>query len=80
MAKASNFQGKFMYYENINGKEKKVSKEFTDPKKFNDFAKKYPMPTLSSFFGLDLPTKKSLPIKSTTTKTITSNTKKTPKK
>ena len=48
MATPSKFQGKFMYYENINGKEKKVSKSFTDAKKFNDFSKKYPMPTLGS--------------------------------
>ena len=47
---ATKFQGKFMYYENINGKEKKVSKEFTDLKKFNEFAKKYPMPTLGNMF------------------------------
>lgn len=63
MVTASKFQGKFMYYENINGKEKKVSKEFTDPKKFNEFAKKYPMPTLGSMFGLVAPTKKALPHK-----------------
>lgn len=61
MPTKSTFQGKFMYYENINGKEKKVSKEFTDAKKFNDFAKKYPMPTLGSMFGLLAPTKKALP-------------------
>ncbi|MFA6255820.1 MAG: hypothetical protein WC606_01430 [Candidatus Absconditabacterales bacterium] len=69
MATTSKFQGKFMYYENINGKEKKVSKEFSDVKKFNDFAKKYPMPTLSSMFGLakpaltGKPNKKALPAK-----------------
>lgn len=50
MATTSTFHGKFMYYENINGKEKKVAKEFTDPKKFNEFTKKYPMPTLGSIF------------------------------
>jgi len=54
------FQGKFMYYENINGKEKKVSKEFTDPKKFSEFTKKYPMPTLGSMFGLVIPSNKPL--------------------
>ena len=43
MAKPT-FQGKFVYYENINGKSKKVEKTFTDQKKFNDFTKKYPMP------------------------------------
>ena len=57
------FHGKFMYYENINGKEKKIAKEFTDPKKFNEFTKKYPMPTLGSMFWLLSPTKKALPIK-----------------
>ena len=43
MAKPT-FQGKFVYYENINGKSKKVEKTFTDEKKFSDFTKKYPMP------------------------------------
>jgi len=59
-----------MYYENINGKEKKVAKEFTDPKKFNEFAKKYPMPTLWSMFGLIAPTKKVLPAKKTVKKVV----------
>lgn len=63
MATTSTFHGKFMYYENINGKEKKVAKEFTDPKKFNEFTKKYPMPTLGSIFWLIPPSKKSLPTK-----------------
>jgi len=63
MVITNKFQGKFMYYENINGKEKKVAKEFTDPKKFNEFAKKYPMPTLGSMFGLVAPAKKVLPVK-----------------
>ena len=76
MATTSTFQGKFMYYENINGKEKKISKAFTDPKKFNDFAKKYPafagkpMPTLGSMFGLVTPTKKALPAKKTVKKVV----------
>ena len=61
MVITSKFQGKFMYYENINGKEKKVAKEFTDPKKFNEFTKKYPMPTLGSMFGLISPAKKAIP-------------------
>jgi hypothetical protein len=43
MAK-STFQGKFMYYENINGKEKKVEKTFTDPKAFDAFTNKLPFP------------------------------------
>ncbi len=58
MSTASSFHGKFMYYENINGKEKKLSKDFTDPKKFNEFTKKYPMPTLWSILGLISPSKK----------------------
>lgn len=70
MVTTNKFQGKFMYYENINGKEKKVAKEFTDQKKFNEFAKKYPMPTLSSMFGLVSPTKKSLPTKKTAKKPV----------
>lgn len=72
MPTKSTFQGKFMYYENINGKEKKVSKAFTDPKKFNDFAKKYPMPTLGNLFGLTASAKKALvakkPVKKVTKK------------
>lgn len=70
MVNTSKFQGRFMYYENINGKEKKVSKEFTDPKKFNEFAKKYPMPTLGSLFGLSAPAKKALPSKKPVKKAI----------
>lgn len=71
MVTKSTFHGKFMYYENINGKEKKVSKEFTDPKKFNEFTQKYPMPTLGSLFGLTAPAKpvkKALPAKKTVKK------------
>lgn len=77
----SKFQGKFMYYENINGKEKKVAKEFSDPNKFNEFIKKYPalagkpMSTLGSMFGLvapdklsGKPVKKALTIKKATKK------------
>lgn len=75
MPTKSTFQGKFMYYENVNGKEKKISKEFTDPKKFNDFAKKYPMPTLWSLFGLSVPAKKSL-VKKPAKKPLKSPTKK----
>lgn len=51
MAIKSTFQGKFYYYENVNGKEKKVEKSFDDVKKYDDFVKKYPMPSLGSFFG-----------------------------
>ncbi len=65
MITKNSFHGKFMYYENINGKEKKISKEFTDPKKFNEFTKKYPMPTLGTMFGLFAPVKKALPASST---------------
>ena len=63
MVTKSTFHGKFMYYENINGKEKKLSKEFTDSKKFNDFTKKYPLPTLASIFWLSSAAKKALPAK-----------------
>ena len=64
----STFKGKFYYYENINGKEKKVEKEFTDAKKYSDFVNQYPMPSLSSFWGLETPKlatpkKKALPKK-----------------
>lgn len=57
------FHGEFMYYENINGKEKKLTKEFTDPKKFNEFIKAHPTPTLGSLFGLVASSKKALPAK-----------------
>jgi len=70
MTTTSKFQGKFMYYENINGKEKKLSKEFTDPKKFNEFAKKYPMPTLGNMFGLVAPARKALPHKKIAKKAV----------
>ncbi|PJA49056.1 MAG: hypothetical protein CO170_00715 [candidate division SR1 bacterium CG_4_9_14_3_um_filter_40_9] len=70
MVATSKFQGRFYYYENINGKEKRVEKEFTDPKKYGDFVKQYPMPSLSSFWGLGAPSalagkpaKKALPVK-----------------
>ena len=64
----STFKGKFYYYENINGKEKKVEKDFTDPKKYGDFVKQYPMPSLASFRGLwapklAAPKAKALPVK-----------------
>lgn len=65
MAIKSAFKGKFYYYENVNGKEKKVEKSFDDAKKYDAFVKKYPMPSLWSFFGLlptpstALPSKKS---------------------
>lgn len=54
-----------MYYENINGKEKKVIKTFTDANKFAAFTQKYPMPTLGNLFGLVPPTKKALTTKKT---------------
>ncbi|EKD24871.1 MAG: hypothetical protein ACD_80C00145G0005 [uncultured bacterium (gcode 4)] len=63
MVVKSTFHGEFMYYENINGKEKKLTKEFTDPKKFNEFIKKHPTPTLGSLFGLVASSKKALPSK-----------------
>lgn len=46
MAIKSAFKGKFYYYENVNGKEKKVEKSFDDAKKYDAFVKKYPMPSL----------------------------------
>lgn len=59
-----------MYYEHINGKEKKIIKEFTDPKKFNEFAQKYPMPSLGSMFWLVAPARKALPVKKTPAKKV----------
>ncbi|MCX6823316.1 MAG: hypothetical protein NTX91_05005 [candidate division SR1 bacterium] len=50
------------YYENINGEVKKVEKTFTDKKKYDEFMKKSPMPTLGSLFGVG-PVKKALPVK-----------------
>lgn len=48
--KGSSFKGKYYYYENVNWKEKKVEKEFSDKKKFDAFVKtqkplKIQMPT-----------------------------------
>ena len=65
MVVKSTFHGAYHYYENINGKVKKVEKAFTDKKKYDDFMKKnpMPMPSLGSFFGLGTPTKKALPVK-----------------
>lgn len=60
MATKNTFQGQFMYYENINGKEKKIMKTFTDVDKFATFTKKYPMPTLGSLVGLVSPIKTHL--------------------
>jgi len=79
MATTSKFQGKFMYYENINGKEKKISKDFFDPKKMTEFTKKYPMPTLGSMLGLVSPSKKALPAKKSC-KSCTTKAKKPAKK
>ncbi|MFA7717463.1 MAG: hypothetical protein WC875_02005 [Candidatus Absconditabacterales bacterium] len=62
VAKAT-FHGQFYYYENINGKQKKVEKSFTDKKKYDNFVGKYPLPTLSDFWGLKAPAKKALPVK-----------------
>lgn len=63
MVVKSSFQGRFYYYENINGKEKKIEKTFDNAKSYSDFVKKYPMPTFSSFFGLAAPKLKALPSK-----------------
>ena len=47
MAKTPTFHGKYVYYENINGKEKKVEKTFADQKSFDAFTKKNPLPKIS---------------------------------
>lgn len=63
MVVKSTFHGTYHYYENINGKVKKVEKVFTDRKKYDDFMKKAPaMPSLGSFFAVT-PMKKALPAK-----------------
>jgi hypothetical protein len=64
MVEKVTFHGTYHYYQNINGKVKKVEKTFTDRKKYDEFMKKAPMPTLGSLFGQGtakkaLPTKKS---------------------
>lgn len=76
MVSTGTFHGRFMYYENINGKEKKVFKKFTDLKKFNEFTEKHPMPTFGSMLGLVVPKKKALPIKKPLKKTKKAITKK----
>ena len=50
MTTHSTFTGRFLYYENIDGKVKTVEKTFTDPKKFSAFIRKY---SVDSFFGLE---------------------------
>ena len=66
MVVKATFHGAYHYYENINGKVKKVEKTFTDRKKYDEFMKKAPiMPSLGSFFGIH-PTKKALPSKTST--------------
>jgi hypothetical protein len=69
MVGKSTFHGTYHYYENINGKVKKVEKVFTDKKKYDEFMKKAPaMPSLGAFFGLGtgkkaLPSKAGKPVK-----------------
>lgn len=63
MVVKSTFHGAYHYYENINGKVKKVEKTFTDKKKYDEFMKKAPKISLSSFFGLGAPVQKALPVK-----------------
>lgn len=64
MVTKSTFHGTFYSYQNINGKEKKVVKEFTDQKKYEAFVEKHPMPTLGSMLTLaKKPVKKALPAK-----------------
>ncbi len=63
MVVKATFHGAYHYYENINGKVKKVEKTFTDKKKYDEFMKKAPaMPSLASFFD-PIPSKKGLPVK-----------------
>ena len=59
MVEKATFHGVYHYYENVNGKEKKVEKSFTDRKKYDEFMKKHQMPSLGSFFGLPTPPLKS---------------------
>lgn len=80
MATKNTFKGQFMYYENINGKEKKIMKTFTDADKFATFTQKYPMPTLGNLIGLVSPTKKALNSKKSVKKTIKTTKKSSPKK
>jgi len=75
----STFRWKFYYYENINGKEKRVEKEFNDPKKYAEFTKKHPMPSFASFFGLGAPVKKALSKKAVKKTNTTKRTKKAAK-
>lgn len=61
MVVKSTFHGTYHYYENINGKVKKVEKVFTDRKKYDEFMKKVPvMPSIGSFFGFKADRKKAL--------------------
>jgi len=42
MVVKATFHGAYHYYENINGKVKKVEKTFTDRKKYDEFIVYYP--------------------------------------
>ena len=50
MVVKATFHGEFTYYENVNGKEKRLSKTFTDKKKYDAFVEKYPFPSLLSLW------------------------------
>jgi hypothetical protein len=54
MVEKATFHGVYHYYENVNGKEKKVEKSFTDRKKYDEFMKKHPLPSFTSIFSLGL--------------------------
>lgn len=57
------FQGTFTHYESHNGKEKKVTREFTDAKKFDEFIKNYSFDPLFAIEKTDNSAKKVLPAK-----------------
>lgn len=57
------FQGTFTHYESHNGKEKKVTREFTDAKKFDEFIKNYSFDPLFAIEQNDSSAKKVLPSK-----------------
>ena len=54
MVEKATFHGVYHYYENVNGKETKVMKSFTDRKKYDEFMKKHPLPSFTSIFSLGM--------------------------
>ncbi len=55
MNQKNNFKGKVIYYSNVNGQEKRIEKEFTDPNKYQEFIQNQDisLPRIWGFSNLD---------------------------